>query len=202
MIFWRFEMMNGQASPRGLEEKPLDLLLAALQERGLLAAGGKQRTDSTHVISAVRDVNRVELAGECMRAALEALAVAAPDWVQQVLEVPGWAERYRLRADSWRMPTSKAKQEELARVYGADGYALVEAVYAPFSPAWLRHLPAVDTLRIMLIQHYVRTTDRRGRQVIKRRRDLTQGGEDSRRADTGWPRRMTWMPAGRPRAAS
>ncbi|MEV6032858.1 transposase [Nonomuraea sp. NPDC052116] len=26
-----------------LEEKPLDLLLAALQERGLLAAGGKQR---------------------------------------------------------------------------------------------------------------------------------------------------------------
>jgi transposase len=39
-----------------LEEKPLDLLLAALQERGLLAAGGKQRTDSTHVVSAVRDV--------------------------------------------------------------------------------------------------------------------------------------------------
>ncbi|WP_431932798.1 hypothetical protein [Nonomuraea jabiensis] len=36
-----------------LEEKPLDLLLSALQERGLLAAGGKQRTDSTHVISAL-----------------------------------------------------------------------------------------------------------------------------------------------------
>ncbi|MEW1842215.1 IS1182 family transposase [Nonomuraea angiospora] len=160
-----------------LEEKPLDLLLSALQERGLLAAGGKQRTDSTHVISAVRDVNRVELAGECVRAALEALAVAAPGWVRQVLEVPGWADRYELRADSWRMPTSKSKQEELARVYGADGYALLEAVYAPFSPAWLRHLPAVDTLRIMLIQHYVRSTDRRGRQVIKRRQDLNQGGE-------------------------
>ncbi|MEV4021208.1 transposase, partial [Nonomuraea angiospora] len=160
-----------------LEEKPLDLLLAALQERGLLAAGGRQRTDSTHVVSAVRDVNRVELAGECVRAALEALAVAAPGWVRQVLEVPGWAGRYELRADSWRMPTSKTKQEELARVYGADGYALVEAVYAPFSPTWLRHLPAVDALRVMLIQHYVRTTDRRGRQVIKRRQDLNQGGE-------------------------
>ncbi|MFD1940050.1 transposase, partial [Nonomuraea mangrovi] len=135
------------------------------------------RTDSTHVISAVRDVNRVELAGECVRAALEALAVAAPSWVRQVLEVPGWADRYGLRVDSWRMPTSKTKQEELARVYGADGYALVEAVYAPFSPAWLRHLPAVDVLRIMLIQHYVRTTDRRGRQVIKRRQDLASGGE-------------------------
>lgn len=120
-----------------------------MQEQGLLAAGGKQRTDSTHVISAVRDVNRVEPAGECVRAALEALAVAAPGWVRQVLEVPGWADRYELRVDSWRMPTSKTKQEELARVYGGDGYALVEAVYAPFSPAWLRHLPAVDTLRIM-----------------------------------------------------
>ncbi len=41
-----------------LQEKPLDLLLSALQERGLLAAGGKQCTDSTHAISAVRDVNR------------------------------------------------------------------------------------------------------------------------------------------------
>ncbi|MBF8194147.1 hypothetical protein ITP53_52460 [Nonomuraea sp. K274] len=66
------------------------------------------------MISAVRDVNRVELAGECVRAALEALAVAAPGWVQQVLEVPGWAGRYELRVDSWRMPTSKTKQEELA----------------------------------------------------------------------------------------
>lgn len=52
-----------------LEEKPLDLLLAARSERGLLAAGGKHCTDSTRVISAVRDVNRVELAGECVRAA-------------------------------------------------------------------------------------------------------------------------------------
>jgi len=48
----------------GLEERALDLLLAALKEKGLVKAGWKQRTDSTHVVAAVRDLNRLELAGE------------------------------------------------------------------------------------------------------------------------------------------
>ncbi|GAA3520656.1 hypothetical protein FHR32_007970 [Streptosporangium album] len=161
----------------GLEELALDLLVSALIDKGMLKAGGKQRTDSTHVISAVRDPNRLELAGECVRAALEALSAAAPHWVQQVFDLPGWAERYRSRIDSWRLPTSETKREDLARAYGSDGYVLVAAVYAPFSPAWLRQLPAVDTLRVMLIQNYVRTTDKTGREVVKRRRPLEDGGE-------------------------
>jgi len=37
----------------------------------LVAAGGRQRTDSTHVISAVRDLNRLELAGESVRACVQ-----------------------------------------------------------------------------------------------------------------------------------
>jgi transposase len=161
----------------GLEEKALDLLLAKLAGKGLIGAGGKQRTDSTHVVSAVRDLNRLELAGECVRAALEAISAADPGWTSRVLELPGWAERYRARIDSWRLPSSETKRAELARAYGADGYALVEAVYAPFSPAWLRNLPAVQALRVMLIQNYVRTTGRKGREVVKRRRPLEDGGE-------------------------
>ena len=64
----------------GLEQRVLDLLLEALAAEGLVGAGGKQRTDSTHVISAVRDPNRLELAGESVRACVEAVAAAAPDW--------------------------------------------------------------------------------------------------------------------------
>jgi transposase len=41
----------------GLEERGLELLLARRVERGLLAAGGRQRTDATHVLAAVRDLN-------------------------------------------------------------------------------------------------------------------------------------------------
>jgi len=58
-----------------LEQQVLDLLLARCKELGLVAAGGRQRTDSTHVLARVRSLNRLELAGETVRAALEALLV-------------------------------------------------------------------------------------------------------------------------------
>jgi hypothetical protein len=141
----------------GLAEKVLDLLLAALVDKGLLKAGGKQRTDSTHVLAAVRDLNRLELAGESVRACVEAIAAAAPDWLAQAIDVADWGLRYGLRVDSWRLPTSKTKRGALAVAYGRDGFALLSAVYAPSAPGWLAQLPAVDILRIVLIQNYIRT---------------------------------------------
>lgn len=61
----------------GLEEEVLDLVLERISALGLLRSGGRQRTDSTHVLAAVRTLNRMEFVGETLRAALEALAVAA-----------------------------------------------------------------------------------------------------------------------------
>src|SRR5262245_5337088 len=136
----------------GLEERVFVALLAALQAKGLVKAGGKQRTDSTHVISAVRDLNRLELAGESLRACLEALAAVAPSWLASVIDVPEWAHRYGPRIDSWRLPASAAKRDRLASVYGSDAVALLRAVYAPSAPAWLAELPAVQVLRTVLVQ--------------------------------------------------
>jgi transposase len=162
----------------GLEERVLDLLLSRLIGLDLLKAGGKQRTDSTHVVSAVRDLNRLELAGESVRAAVEALTVAAPDWVTQVLDVPGWSRRYDTRIDGWRMPSSQAKRDQLALTYGRDGFALLQAAYEPRSPQWLRELPAVQTLRTVLLQNYTRaTTGKGGREVVARRGRSEEGGE-------------------------
>ncbi|ALV32237.1 hypothetical protein AS200_09425 [Streptomyces sp. CdTB01] len=76
----------------GLEEKILDLLLERLSGMGLVASGGRQRTDSTHVLAAVRALNRLEFVGETLRAALEALAAAAPDWMRTSMD-PAWQER-------------------------------------------------------------------------------------------------------------
>jgi transposase len=159
----------------GMVEQALDVLLAALVARGLLKPGGKQRTDSTHVLAAVRDLNRLELAGESVRAALEALAVAAPDWLADTLDVTDWTVRYGVRVDSWRLPASQTKRDALAAAYGQDGFTLLRAAYAPHAPAWLAQLPAVDVLRRVLLQNYVIVVDRRGREVICRREAKVHG---------------------------
>jgi transposase len=159
----------------GLEQRVLDLLLDRLVEQGLLSAGGKARTDSTHVVAAVRDLTRIELAGESVRAAVEAIAAAAPDWLADVIDVAGWAGRYGARVDSWRLPSSKAKRDELMRTYGADARTLLRAVYLPQAPAWLAELPAVEVLRVMLVQHYLIITDAAGREVIRAREADTDG---------------------------
>ena len=159
----------------GLEQVALDALLAKLAAEGLVKAGGKQRTDSTHVVAAVAALNRLELAGESVRAALEALAAAHPDWLAQRICVADWNRRYGTPMTSWRPPQSEARRDELAIAYARDGYALLEAVYDPSAPPWLRELPAVDVLRRVLLQNYTRTITAGGREVIKRREKEPEG---------------------------
>jgi transposase len=159
----------------GLEHVVLDALLAKLAAGGLLKAGGKQRTDSTHVVAAVAALSRLELAGESVRAALEALAAAHPDWLAQRICVADWNRRYGTPMTSWRPPQSEAKREELATAYARDGYTLLEAVYDPPAPPWLREIPAIDVLRRVLLQNYTRTITASGREVIRRREKEPDG---------------------------
>jgi transposase len=158
-----------------LEQVALDALLARLAAEGLVQAGGKQRTDSTHVVAAVAALGRLELAGESVRAALEALAAADPGWLAGRVCVPDWTRRYGTPMTSWRPPASQARRKELAVAYARDGYALLEAVYAPSAPGWLRELPAVDVLRRVLVQNYTRVITADGREVIKRREKEPEG---------------------------
>jgi len=164
-----------RVAEHGLEAIALDRLVAALVDKGLIKPRGKARTDSTHVLAAVRDLNRLELAGEAVRAALEALAAAAPQWLARTVGVSGWVAGYGMRIDSWRLPTSKTKRAQLAAAYGQDGYTLLGAVYAPQSPPWLAELPAVAALRRILVQNYLVILDRSGREVITMRDAQTHG---------------------------
>jgi transposase len=147
---------RGRLTAAGMERSLLDLLLGRLKEQGLVRAGGRQRTDSTHVLGRIRDLNRLELAGETVRAALEALAAAAPGWLATVIDA-SWQEICGQRIDGMRLPASEAERKELARQYGADGLLLLEAARGPGAPGWLRDLPAVEALRQVQVQQYYRT---------------------------------------------
>ncbi len=139
----------------GLEEKVLGLVLQRISELGLLRSGGRQRTDSTHVLAAVRTLNRMEFVGETLRAALEALAAAAPDRLSPLVTAD-WVKRYGARVDSWRFPKGENVRTEWAGQVGRDGFAVLEAVYAPGAPAWLREIPAVQILRRAWVEQYHR----------------------------------------------
>jgi transposase len=166
---------RGRVAAGSLEQVVLDALLARLAAEGLVRAGGKQRTDSTHVVAAVAALNRLELAGESVRAALEALTAAHPAWVAQRVCVADFTRRYGTPMTSWRPPASQARQDELAIAYARDGYAVLGAVYDRAAPAWLRELPAVQTLRVVLLQNYTRTITEGGREVIRRREKEPKG---------------------------
>ncbi|WP_330254551.1 IS1182 family transposase [Nocardia sp. NBC_00565] len=137
----------------GLEQRVLDAVLEATRRAGLLKPGGRQRTDSTHVLAAVRDLNRLQFVTETLRAALNALAAAAPDWLVGIAE-PEWFDRYSARSEDTRFPSRWAARAAHANQIGSDGMTVLSAVTAADAPAWLRQLPAVELLRRIWIQQY------------------------------------------------
>ena len=132
-----------------------DLLLQRCREQKLLHARGKQRTDATHVVAAIRLLNRLETVGETLRHTLNCLAVVAPDWLRTHSQ-PEWVERYERRFEEQRLPETPAEREQLATAIGADGFALLTALDRDDAPAWLRQVPAVEILRRVWLQQYDR----------------------------------------------
>ncbi len=135
----------------------LDAFLAACKARGWIKARGTQRTDSTHVLAAIRTLHRLECVLEAMHYALNQLSDVAPAWVQQYVP-PDWYPRYGLRSDQTRLPKDASKRAALARQVGADGYQLLAWVLSADMSLDLRDLPALEALRQIWLQQYYRCT--------------------------------------------
>jgi Transposase DDE domain len=149
---------------------------------------------STHVLAAVRAVNRLEFLAETLRAALEALSAAASDWLVNHIDAQ-WVQRYGARADSYRLPQGEDKCTKLAGQVGADGFDLLEAIHADHAPAWLRGVPSVVVPGDCVDYTVRRITDGRGGGGVA-------GGQRSPPpADNGSVRRMTPTLDTRPSAA-
>ncbi len=137
----------------GASERLLEVLVEQFRERGLIKVRGKQRTDSTHVLGAVRLLNRLELVTETLRAALEELATVAPEWLKSWMP-PLWSERYGRRIEEGRLPKGENARQQYAGQVGADGARLLARVQEADAPAAVRELASVQELGIVWQQQY------------------------------------------------
>jgi transposase len=137
----------------GKESLLLEKLLEGCKERGYLKVRGRARTDSTHVLGALRLLSKWERTAETMRAALNALASVDPEWLREHAD-PEWFERYARRIEDQRLPKGKEAREEYLRMVGADGMRLLKQLDAPYTPQILKNLAEVEILRQIWEQHY------------------------------------------------
>ena len=145
---FRDRMVEGDRADRLLA-----VMVGRLVDEGLVGRRGRIRTDSTHVLAAVRRLNRVELVGETVRLALDALAARAEGWLLSVAG-PDWVQRYGRPVRYERLPRGTEAVAAHVLQVGRDGIRLLEALYDPQAPHDLRDLPAVQVLRQVWIQQY------------------------------------------------
>ena len=145
---FRSRLIEGHA-----EQRLLDLLLERCREGGWLKAGGRQRTDSTHVLARIRALNRTLCVAQTMVYVLNVLSEVAPDWI--LAHVPAeWVERYGERVEHERLPKEEEERKQYANQVGADGWMLLAALQAPDTPDWMKTLPAITTLRTIWEQQF------------------------------------------------
>jgi transposase len=135
------------------EQRLLDLLLERCREGKWLKVGGRQRTDSTHVLAKVRALNRTLCVAQTMVYVLNILSEVAPEWVCAQVPAP-WVERYGERLEHERLPKEDEERKQYANQVGADGWMLLKMLDDPTTPDWMKTLPAIFTLHTIWEQQF------------------------------------------------
>lgn len=147
-------------------DRLLDLALARLKEAGLVHERTTQRTDSTHVLAAVRDPTRLELITEAVRAAPEEVAGTSPHLLDELVD-EDWGRRCGRPVRLGKNPT-KPRTRILAT--GNDAVRLLEYLYR--HGADCTSGPRIQALRQIMVQNYHR--DAAGH--LRRRTAEKEGG--------------------------
>ncbi len=153
-------------------ERLFEIPLAKMKTYGLVRSRGRQRSDSTHVLAAVATLNRIELVGETLRYTLNQIAIVAPQWLSSWTP-EAWFERYHVRIEEAKLPTSKHAREELVQNIGQDGFRLLDAIAQADAPEYIHSLPVIEILQRVWREQFIRIQD-----------------DDS---DSNW--RVEWRPA-------
>jgi hypothetical protein len=129
-------------------DRLLDLALGRLKEAGLVHERTTQRTDSTHVLAAVRDLTPLELITEAVRAALEEVAGTSPHLLDELVD----EDRGRRYGRPVRLGKNPTKPKTRILATGNDAVRLLEHLY--------RHgadrTSGIQALRQIMVQNYHR----------------------------------------------
>ena len=153
-------LFSGRLGPGRLGPSSRQQRVTSLQS-SFTTTRGRQRNDSTHVLAAVRKLNRIGLLAETLRAALEAITVAAPDWLRAAVH-PDWHERYGRRIGDRRLPDAGPKRDAYAAQVGTDGHQLLDALAGKDVAPDVAALPAVAVLCRVWARHFEQDEDGRG----------------------------------------
>ncbi|MFJ9530802.1 IS1182 family transposase [Streptomyces cyaneofuscatus] len=134
----------------GRADRLLDLALARLQEAGLVRERTTQRTDSTHVLAAVRDLTGLELVTEAVRAALEEVAAMSPHLLDELVDEE-WGLRYGRPV---RLGKNLTRPMTRILATGNDAVQLLEHLYR--HGAVRMSGPRIQALRQIMVQNYRR----------------------------------------------
>ncbi len=135
------------------EERLLSPIVEVCRANGWLKAGGKQRTDSTHVLAAVRTLSSIESVGETLRATLNELAELDSDWLRSVITAD-WFDRYVHRVELARLPKAGSKREAWVKQLGQDVLHLLQAGQGQQSPVRVQQAGCWALLQQVWQQHY------------------------------------------------
>ncbi|AZQ74368.1 transposase [Streptomyces luteoverticillatus] len=139
---------RARLAEEGRADRLLDLALERIKAAGLVKERRRQRTDSTHILAAVRDLTRIELVTEAMRAALEELARRAPQELVGLV-TDEWGQRYGRAARLGKNPTHPKTR---IKYLGEDTYLLLRYVRTYLRGLW--DGPQIQALRQVFLQNY------------------------------------------------
>jgi hypothetical protein len=105
------------------------------------------------VLASVRELSRLELIGETLRAALNEIASKDSKWLKNVI-LPIWHTYYNKRVESNRLPRGEKERENYALTVGKHGFWLLTLLEAPTTPESLSKLTKVNALRTAWSRHY------------------------------------------------
>lgn len=157
-----------------LEMLLFDRILEFAEENGLFKKG-KQRTDSTVILSAARRLSRLELVIETLTSALDILVDVDPELIEAVAAYFEMLRAYEMSTFQMRLPKKEKDQILVAEAVGRDGFRLLAAIDEHVNAGYLSKITKVQTLRLVWEQQF--STDKDNRPRFRKQNELRPSAE-------------------------